>query len=256
MVIANDTLDDVASTLRAARSLVVLTGAGVSAESGIPTFRDAMSGLWAEFDPEELATPRAFARNPALVTRWYDERRVGCAACEPNPAHDALARLERLYTDHGRDFVLLTQNVDRLHQRAGSKHVVELHGSIWVWRCVACGAECEEGPTPFPDYPPLCKCGGLRRPGVVWFEEMLPEEALVKAYRALAGGDAFLSLGTSAVVEPAASFVHLARSAAARTIEINLDSTPISGLVDFSLRGKAGELLPDIVQRLQSSDDH
>lgn len=245
-------LDEVAHSLQTARSLVVLTGAGVSAESGIPTFRDALTGLWASYDPGELATPEGFARNPALVARWYDERRADCAACVPNPGHYALAALERRYAESGRDFVLLTQNVDRLHQRAGSERVVELHGTIWVWRCVACGAEREEGQERFARYPPVCDCGGWRRPGVVWFGELLPAAALAQAYAALEACDAFLSLGTSAQVEPAASFVHFARNASRRTIEINLDATPISGAVDYSVRGKTGEVLPQIVQRLES----
>lgn len=240
-------LEEIAQILHAARSVVALTGAGVSAESGIPTFRDALTGLWAAYDPEELATPEAFARNPELVTRWYDERRVQCAARRPNPGHFALAQLEQYFAERGREFVLLTQNVDRLHQRAGSRRVVELHGTISVWRCVACGIEEEVAPPPFACYPPRCACGGLRRPGVVWFGESLPEAALLQAYAAFAGCDVFLSLGTSAVVEPAASFVHLAKSAAARTVEINLEATPISGTVDYSLRGRTGDVLPALV---------
>jgi NAD-dependent deacetylase len=243
-------LEEIAHSLRSARSTAVLTGAGVSAESGIPTFRDALTGLWANYNPEELATPEGFARDPALVTRWYDERRVACAARAPNPGHYALAELERRFTASGRGFVLLTQNVDRLHQRAGSERVVELHGTIWVWRCVTCGAERDEGPEPFTRYPPACPCGGLRRPGVVWFGELLPVEALAQAHAALEGCDVFISLGTSALVEPAASFGHLARRAGARTIEINLEATPVSGLVDYSVRGKTGVVLPQIVQRL------
>jgi len=243
-------LDEIAHSLRTARSVAVLTGAGVSAESGIPTFRDALTGLWANYNPEELATPEGFARNPALVTRWYDERRVDCAACAPNPGHYALAELEKRYAGSGRGFLLLTQNVDRLHQRAGSERVVELHGTIWVWRCVACGAERDEGPEPFTRYPPVCPCGGLRRPGVVWFGELLPVEALAQAHAALEACDVFISLGTSALVEPAASFVHLARRAGARTIEINLEATPVSDRVDYSVRGKTGEVLPRIVRRL------
>lgn len=243
-------LDETAQILHVARSVVVLTGAGVSAESGIPTFRDALTGLWAGYDPQELATPEGFARNPELVTRWYDERRVQCGARLPNPGHYALAQLEQSFTDSGRGFVLLTQNVDRLHQRAGSRRVVELHGTIWVWRCIDCGTEEEAPPTAFAHHPPRCACSGLRRPGVVWFGEMLPEAALMRAYAAFAGCDVFLSLGTSAVVEPAASFVHLAKSARARTIEINLEATPISGIVDYSLRGKTGEVLPEVVRRL------
>lgn len=236
--------------LRAARSVVVLTGAGVSAESGIPTFRDALTGLWARFDPEELATPAAFARDPDLVARWYDERRVRCAQCTPNAGHTALAQLERMFSAP-REFLLITQNVDRLHQQAGSQRVVELHGTLWVWRCTLCGAEREERLVPFAELPPRCDCGGLRRPAVVWFGEMLPPTAIEQAQAALARCDVFLSLGTSAVVEPAASFVHFARAAGARTIEINLDATPISRVVHCSLRGKTGEWLPRIVGRLK-----
>jgi NAD-dependent deacetylase len=153
-------LDALANRLRNARALVALTGAGVSAESGIPTFRDPLRGLWAQFRPEDLATPEAFARDPTLVARWYDERRARCAACRPNPGHTALARLERDFTASGREFVLLTQNVDRLHQRAGSQNVVELHGTLWIWRCTRCGEEREEPRVPFDTYPPLCECGG------------------------------------------------------------------------------------------------
>lgn len=243
-------LNEIIECVRPARSLVVLTGAGVSAESGIPTFRDALTGLWANFRAEELATPEAFARNPEMVARWYDERRARCATCVPNPGHHALATLERHFVDTGRDFVLLTQNVDRLHQRAGSQRVIELHGTLWVWRCIDCGREREERVVPFASHPPRCECGGLRRPGVVWFGEMLPADALEQAYTALAGCDVFLSLGTSAIVEPAASFVYLARDRGATTIEINLQSTPISGVVDHSLSGKTGELLPQIVEQL------
>lgn len=246
-------LDDVAEQLRTAQSLVVLTGAGVSAESGIATFRDALTGLWANFRAEELATPEAFARNPEMVSRWYDERRARCAACVPNAGHVALATLERHLAAQGRGFMLLTQNVDRLHQHAGSQQVVELHGTLWVWRCTRCRAEREELQVPFETYPPRCACGGMRRPGVVWFGEMLPPAALTRAHSALGECDVFLSLGTSAVVEPAASFVYLAKSAGATTIEINLDATPISDAVDYSVRGKTGEVLPQVLERLSIS---
>lgn len=243
-------LNEIAALLQHARYVVVLTGAGVSAESGIPTFRDALSGLWARYDPEQLATPSAFARDPELVTRWYDERRCSCELCRPNPGHYALADLEDRFIRSGRHFVLLSQNVDRLHQDAGSKNVVELHGSIWVWRCTVCGEEKEERGAAFETYPPRCFCGGLRRPGVVWFGEMLPPEALETAHNALSACDVFLSLGTSAVVEPAASFVYLAQRGGAKTIEVNVDATPISDIIDYSLRGKTGVVLPHIVQRL------
>jgi NAD-dependent deacetylase len=234
--------------LREARAVVVLTGAGVSAESGIPTFRDAMDGLWAKFDPHELASPEGFARDPETVTRWYDWRREKCAAAKPNAAHLALARLEEHFAAEKRAFTLLTQNVDRLHQAAGSRNVVELHGTIWVWRCTRCGIEREERGGSFRDHPPRCACGGARRPAVVWFGEMLPEEAMQKAGDALEACDLFFSIGTSAVVEPAASFIHHARRQGAKTVEINREPTPITPVVDWSLPGKAGEILPEVVR--------
>lgn len=241
------------NALQAARAVVVLTGAGVSAESGIPTFRDAMEGLWAKYDPSQLATPEAFDRDPETVTRWYDWRRQKCAAAKPNPAHLALASLEKHFIIHKRGFTLLTQNVDRLHQAAGSRDVVELHGTLWVWRCTRCGVEREEREVPFTEYPPRCACGGARRPAVVWFGEMLPEHALEQSHDALEACGFFFSIGTSAVVEPAASFIHIARHRGAKTVEINRDATPISRVVDWSLLGKAGEILPQLVKRVVGS---
>jgi NAD-dependent deacetylase len=247
---------EIVAILKQATSLVVLTGAGISAESGIPTFRDALTGLWAEFRAEDLATPQAFERDPEMVARWYDQRRLNCAAARPNPGHDALARLEEHFAQPGKQFLLLTQNVDRLHQRAGSKRVLELHGSLWVWRCLDCANEAEETGPAFSDYPPRCTCGGPRRPGVVWFGEMLDPAVIDQAHGALAKCDVFISLGTSAVVEPAASFIYLAKRAGASTIEINLQPTPISDVVDYSLMGKTGEVLPKVVAALigESSD--
>jgi NAD-dependent deacetylase len=242
-------LNEIAALLQHARHVVVLTGAGVSAESGIPTFRDALTGLWARYDPETLATPAAFARDPELVTRWYDERRGRCGLCRPNPGHFALAELEDRLVRAGRGYMLLSQNVDRLHQAAGSKNVVELHGSIWVWRCTQCGAEKEERGAAFEHYPPRCACGGLRRPGVVWFGETLSSESMESAHQALSACDVFLSLGTSAVVEPAAGFIHLAQRRRAKTVEINVEATPISDIFDYSLRGKTGVLLPEMLNR-------
>jgi len=233
--------------LRKASSIAVLTGAGVSAESGVPTFRDAQTGLWARYDPMELATPEAFARDPTLVTRWYDERRSRCAKCEPNPGHFALARMQAEFEAAGKRFTLITQNVDRLHQQAGSRDPVELHGTLWLWRCTSCGEEREERQIPFPEHPPRCSCGGYRRPGVVWFGESLPEAALAAAWRAAESCELFMSLGTSSVVEPAASLIRVAASTGAKTVEINLDETPISALADISVRGRTGELLPQII---------
>jgi NAD-dependent deacetylase len=240
--------EPLADALRSACAVVALTGAGVSADSGIPTFRDAMDGLWSKFDPLELATPEGFAHDPETVTRWYDWRREKCAAARPNAAHLALSRLEQHLAAQKRAFTLLTQNVDRLHQAAGSRNVAELHGTLWIWRCIRCGVESEERDVPFREYPPRCACGGARRPAVVWFGEMLPEDAIQKAYGALETCDLFFSIGTSAVVEPAASFIHSARHRGARTVEINRDPTPISNVVDWSLLGKAGEIMPELVR--------
>lgn len=237
------------NALQTARAVVVLTGAGVSAESGIPTFRDAMEGLWAKFDPSELATPEAFARDPVTVTRWYDARREKCATAKPNPAHLALAHMQQTIENEHRQFTLITQNVDRLHQAAGSRDVIELHGTLWVWRCTRCNAEREERDVPFKEYPPKCRCGGHRRPAVVWFGEPLPEDAIEKSYRALENCDLFFSIGTSAVVEPAASFLHTARRHGAKIAEMNKDPTPASQFADWSILGRAGEVLPELVRR-------
>lgn len=236
------------SALRTANSIVILTGAGVSAESGIPTFRDATEGLWAKHNPAQLATPEAFERDPTLVTRWYDWRRQKCAEAKPNPAHRALAKLQHSFWQTGRQSLLVTQNVDRLHQLAGSRDVVELHGNLWEWRCVRCGEQHEERQVPFPEYPPLCHCGGPRRPCVVWFGEILPEQALDRACRKTGRCDLFLSVGTSALVYPAASLLHIARQHGAKTAEINRDATPVSHLVDWPIFGKAAEILPALVE--------
>jgi NAD-dependent deacetylase len=243
----SEQLNKIRGFLRAADSVAVLTGAGVSAESGIPTFREAQTGLWARYDPMDLATPEAFARDPALVTRWYDERRSRCAACRPNPGHLALSRLQRRLESAGKRFTLITQNVDRLHQEAGSRDPLELHGTLWVWRCTTCGEEREERKIPFPDHPPGCACGGIRRPSVVWFGESLPVGALSAARRAAESCELFMSLGTSSVVEPAASLGRVAAQAGAKTVEINLEETPLSSRVDISVRGTTGELLPRVL---------
>lgn len=243
-----------------ARHAVVLTGSGVSAESSIPTFRDVkgdaggdpdddttMQALWAEFDPQTLATPEAFDADPEMVTRWYDWRRLKCLGAQPNPGHLALAELQRRAIADGRRFTLLTQNVDGLHQRAGSTGVVELHGSIMQWRGVRTGVSADPPPGPFDTYPPTLPTGEPIRPSVVWFGEMLPERAIAAAFEALASCDLFVSVGTSAVVHPAAGFIHQARDAGARTIEINPDSTPISNITDLRLVGRSGEILPRLV---------
>jgi len=236
------------SAVRAARSVVVLTGAGVSAESGIPTFRDAMEGLWAKYDAYALATPEGFEKDPVLVTKWYDMRRRLCGQAQPNPAHQALARWQARMQEQERKFTLVTQNVDRLHQAAGSIGVLELHGTLWVWCCTGCGEEREEREVPFREHPPRCaKCGQNRRPGVVWFGEMLPEAVLAEATRATEACDLFLSIGTSSVVFPAAGLLDSAVARKIQTVEINPEETAAAGSVDWALRGKAGEILPQLV---------
>lgn len=235
--------------VRDAPSVVVLTGAGVSAESGVPTFRDAARGLWAKYDPTRLATPEAFEADPELVSRWYDWRRERVAACAPNPGHHASAEMERWLTSMRRGFTLLTQNVDRLHHAAGSRAIVELHGSIWIWRCLGCGTEREDRSMPFAEYPPRCAdCGGIRRPGVVWFGEALPHAALDAAERAMRGCGIFLSVGTSSLVYPAAGYARQAHARGIPTLEINAEPTPISPMVTWSIQGKSGEVLPELLR--------
>jgi len=226
-----------------ARSVAVLTGAGISAESGVPTFRGA-GGLWRNFRPEDLATPEAFTRDPKLVWEWYSWRRGLIAATEPNAGHAALVELERRISR----FTLVTQNVDGLHDRAGSRSPLKVHGDIWNLRCVTCGREGRDERLEFPELPPRCECGGMLRPGVVWFGEALPLDVLAAGERACANADVMLVVGTSAVVWPAAGLVPIASQCGARVIEVNLAATPFSGMVDCALQGKAGAILPGLIQ--------
>lgn len=230
-----------------ARRVAVVTGAGISAESGIPTFRGP-DGTWDKVDPMWFASPEGFAAQPAEVTAWYDQRRQQALACQPNAAHRALVELDARLRGNGGGVTILTQNVDRLHQRAGSRDVVELHGSLHVWRCTRTGEEREDLPCPLPEHPCPSPAGGLWRPGVVWFGEMLPEAALAAAYDVLDKCDVVMSIGTSAVVYPAASFVELAMGRGAVGIEINIDPTPISRLVHHRLPGPAAEVLPELAR--------
>ncbi len=229
--------------LAEAERVVVLTGAGISAESGVPTFRGA-GGLWRQHRPEDLATPEAFARGPRLVWEWYDWRRARVAKAEPNPGHLALAQLERRVPD----FTLITQNVDGLHQRAGSRRVLKLHGNIWTLHCLGCGLEETNHDVPLREIPPRCTCGGLFRPGVVWFGEALPADVLRHAMEAAAHAQVFLVVGTSAVVQPAASLPLLAQQNGAKLVEVNLEETPLTAQADASFWGKAGELLPRLLE--------
>jgi len=233
--------------LSRARSIAILTGAGISAESGIPTFRDALTGLWERFKPEELATPEAFLANPRQVWEWYAWRRERVAKARPNPGHTALAELERKCIARDANFTLITQNVDGLHQVAGSRNVIELHGNI---RRVKCFDHHHAVPswTETGEIPPRCpQCASMLRPDVVWFGETLPEDALETAMQAARNCDVFLAVGTSALVEPAASLPLVARQAGAVVIEVNPQSTPLTAAAQISLRGAAGELLPQLV---------
>lgn len=234
-------------TLADARSIVVLTGAGISAESGIPTFRDAMTGLWSRYRPEDLATPEAFDRDPATVWAWYAERRARVAAVRPNAGHEALVRLERWAGGRGVEFLLVTQNVDGLHAAAGSERVVELHGNIRRVKCRLRAHPAETWSDVEPGPPPCARCGSPLRPDVVWFGEELPRAAIAAALEATRRCDVFLSVGTSGLVEPAASLPFDALERGAGVIEVNPGSTPLTRRATFTLAGSAGEVLPRLV---------
>lgn len=232
--------------LRAADRVVVLTGAGTSAESGVPTFRDAQTGLWAKYDPQELATPSAFRRNPQLVWEWYEWRRELISKASPHPGHLALVELEKRVPQ----FTLVTQNVDGLHQQAGSRNVIELHGNILRSRCFDEGTVVETWEAS-DEVPPSCPdCGAYLRPDVVWFGESLPPGALDAAVDATTSCDLFLSVGTSTIVQPAASLPFEALRAGATVVEVNPDTTPLTRSADVVLHGPAGEVLPLLMQDL------
>jgi NAD-dependent deacetylase len=230
--------------LRGARRVAVLTGAGISAESGVPTFRDAQSGLWANFKPEDLATPEAFERNPKLVWEWYAFRRERVQSVQPNPGHYALAALERRLPD----FLLLTQNVDGLHHRAGSRKLVEVHGNILRTRCYQEDVVIESWPET-KEIPPRCpRCGSWLRPDVVWFGESLPPGAFEQAELAASTCEIFLSVGTSTLVYPAATLPYAALRSGAMVVEVNPQPTPFSDKASFALRGPSGQILPELVK--------
>jgi len=234
--------------LRQARHIAVLTGAGISAESGIPTFREAQTGLWARYDPQELASPQALRRQPGLVWVWYTWRRGLVQQAQPNPGHLALAEMERLAPR----FTLITQNVDGLHQRAGSQNVIELHGNIMRTVCAAHRHEVTQWePAPEGEAPRCPQCGSVLRPDVVFFGESLPAEALQRATEAAQACDVMLVVGTSGVVYPAASLPGVAKDAGALVAEINPQPTPLSSLADIVLRQPAGKALPLLVQAMK-----
>jgi NAD-dependent deacetylase len=235
-------LEHATRRLAQAENVLVLTGAGISAESGVPTFRGP-GGLWREFRPEDLATPQAFERDPRLVWEWYQWRREAIAPLQPNAAHHAVARLE----ERAREFLLATQNVDGLHARAGSRRMVELHGSLWRLRCTSCHGLREDRRVPLPALPPQCECGALLRPDVVWFGEMLPAPVQERAFAAARDAEVVLVIGTSSLVYPAAALPRVAQSAGAFLIEVNPEETPLSSSAQISLRGRAAAVLPALL---------
>ncbi|HLO31974.1 MAG TPA: NAD-dependent deacylase [Anaerolineales bacterium] len=233
------------SFLRRTRKLVALTGAGVSQESGLRTFRDAQAGLWVQYKPEDLASPEAFRRDPKLVWDWYAWRREAVKGVRPNPGHYALVEIAK----HIPEFTLITQNVDGLHRMAGSQNVLELHGNIQRVRCADCYSYAETWEED-PESVPRCKhCGGLLRPDVVWFGEALPRDQLEAAVEAARACDVFFSIGTSGVVQPAASLAFAAHNRGALVVEINAEPTPLTPKADYALHGKSGEILPELVQK-------
>jgi NAD-dependent deacetylase len=230
--------------LRQAGRILVLTGSGVSAESGVPTFRDALTGLWAQHRPEDLATPEAFRRDPARVWAWYQSRRRRLIQLAPNGAHHAIVGLQRLLPG----LLLVTQNVDGLHQRAGSDKLIELHGNLFRNRCRDCGHETLHSDPELESPPPCARCGQLMGPGVVWFGETLPVDALRRAWRGAISAEVFIAIGTSGMVYPAAQLADIARAGGALIVEVNTEATPLSGSADHFLRGPAGMILPALAE--------
>ncbi len=230
--------------LRAVRHIAVFTGAGVSAESGIPTFRDAQTGLWANYRAEDLATPDAFRRDPITVWNWYAWRRELMRDAQPNPAHLAIAQLQRLVARVS----VITQNVDGLHLRAGSREVIELHGNIWNNLCSQCSQPAHRIEGAQEVQTRCTHCGGRLRPGVVWFGEALPAAAWARAAEVLEAADVFFCIGTSSLVEPAASLPRHARSCGRTVIQINPEATSHDEIAQYVLRGKAGQVLPELLQ--------
>ena len=248
-VLSPDLLARTADALSRARHLCVLTGAGISAESGIPTFRDALTGLWANFRPEDLATPEAFERDPKFVWEWYEWRRELIRQARPNAGHLALAELARRVPQ----LTLVTQNVDGLHQRAGSPSVVEYHGNILRDRCVDEQVVAERSRESGGDLPRCAACGGLLRPDVVWFGEMIPGDASIAAEAAARDCDAFLSIGTSSLVYPAAGLAETALRRGVPVIEVNPNPTDLTPLSDLVLQGPSGRVLPLLLEALRPS---
>lgn len=243
----DDNLDRAVTLLRRATCVAVLTGAGVSAESGVPTFRGA-GGLWEGHPVEEVATPEGFRSDASMVWRFYNMRRAALAKVKPNPGHHALVALEdRLGED---SFTLITQNIDALHHAAGSRHILELHGRLSRVRCTMCSYLADRPGEQLADLPRCPECNELLRPDVVWFNEMLPQGIWREACRRTEQCECFLVVGTSAVVYPAAGLIRMARAVGASVLEFNLEKTPASASADVSLLGPSGQTLPEVIRRL------
>lgn len=247
-----DQIRRAAQLLRQADFVVCLTGAGVSAESGVATFRDAQTGLWSRFDPLRLASQEGFAADPGLVWRWYMERLETVGQVQPNPGHFALAQIEQLVPR----FALFTQNIDDLHERAGSQHVRHLHGTITCFRCNDCNMEHLLQPAErTQNAPPTCQwCGGLIRPAVVWFGELLPQDVLAEARAAAETCDVMLVVGTSGVVYPAAELPLVAHLSGAQVIDVNPEAGAIAEVADLFLQGAGGEILPRLVAAMKEDN--
>lgn len=237
--------DEIIKKISIAKRIVFFTGAGISAESGIPIFR-GKDGIWNKLKPEELANFDAFLRNPELVWEWYQHRKKIISESKPNPGHLAIAEMEKFFGD----VKVITQNIDNLHRRAGSKNIYELHGNIERNYCIKCKKVYHDN-LPFEGKIPHCSCGGLIRPDVVWFGEYLPQDQFNASYKAAENSDIFFIVGTSAIVYPAASLIYTAKDSGAYLIEINIDRTEISSIVNSSLFGKSGEILPEVLLRLK-----
>lgn len=236
--------------LQSAQKIVFFSGAGISAESGIPTFR-GKDGIWNKLNPKELANFNAFIKNPKLVWEWYNYRKSIVHQAKPNPGHLAIVEMEKSV----KNVIVITQNVDNLHRRAGSKTVYELHGNIESNFCVKCKKHYDEE-LDFNDGIPTCTCGGLIRPDVVWFGELLPAEQFQLSEKAARNCDLFFIVGTSAVVYPAASLVKVAKSNGAFLVEVNIEETEATSIVDVSLFGESGKILPQIVEQIKQIRSH
>lgn len=235
---------DILEKLKRAKRASVLTGAGISAESGIPTFRGA-GGIWEKYDFTKLATPEGFNEDPRLVWEWYQLRQREMKKAKPNPAHVTIAKME----DHFEEFAVLTQNIDGMHKRAGSRNIIELHGNIWRMRCPRDGTVIDLD-SPVEDIPPMCHCGSLLRPDVVWFGEQLSHDVLERASEAATKSDVMFVVGTSAVVYPAAALPVLTKNKGGLVVEVNVERTDLSAYADLSIFGRAGEIMPALWRKM------